>query len=632
MLQELLSPELLPDLLGNNRQIKFFPPASDRSAWDKISSGQAQQFWRQNLLEQAQALTGTPWAELTASLFMAYIRDGSRTAYEVPYFSRRNRLGLMVLAECFEYRGRYLEEIVNGIWHILSEPDWCLPAHSEYLPDDPLAKPYTARVDLFCAVTGMQLAETVQLLGAELRKISPSLVERLSHEVISRVVVPVENFHEKSWWLDGFNNWTPWCSFNVTGCALTFLNDAEREAVLISKLLRANERFIANYKPDGGCDEGPMYWTVAGGKLMMLMDMLDQATGGALAAAFKSPLFRNMGDYIASVHLCNDWFLSPADSGARGTHMSSGQIYHFGALSGSEHLQRIALAAIYGFNPGATHPPVPVLSNYCGNFLTFMLRNFFWLPEHTAYQEPVHKGITLLPDLQIFIARENPMTPDKGMILSLKGGHNAESHNHNDIGQFELFCDGSPVIIDTGVASYCRQTFSDRRYDLWYIGAQGHNIPAVNGVLQQPGYEFKAVIISHSATGNGGSMALDLTAAYPAAAGIQKYTRCAELNVAAKTASISDQLAIRHGLLQIDIPLHTPVEPVIAAPDLVCWQLAHGRIELKITGLTAENLEAVTLEDERMIGSWGKKIYRFHLTGKFQSGSGEWRLSFTRNS
>ena len=261
-----------------------------------------------------------------------------------------------------------------------------------------------------------------------------------------------------------------------------------------------------------------------------------------------------------------------------------------------------------------------------------MLRNFFWLPEHTAYQEPVHKGITLLPDLQIFIARENPMTPDKGMILSLKGGHNAESHNHNDIGQFELFCDGSPVIIDTGVASYCRQTFSDRRYDLWYIGAQGHNIPAVNGVLQQPGYEFKAVIISHSATGNGGSMALDLTAAYPAAAGIQKYTRCAELNVAAKTASISDQLAIRHGLLQIDIPLHTPVEPVIAAPDLVCWQLAHGRIELKITGLTAENLEAVTLEDERMIGSWGKKIYRFHLTGKFQSGSGEWRLSFTRNS
>ena len=98
----------------------------------------------------------------------------------------------------------------------------------------------------------MQLAETVQLLETELSAVSPSLMTLIREEVIRRVVAPVENYPDTHWWLDGFNNWTPWCSSNVTGCALTFLHDPEREAALIRKLLAANDRFIANYRPDGG--------------------------------------------------------------------------------------------------------------------------------------------------------------------------------------------------------------------------------------------------------------------------------------------------------------------------------------------------------------------------------------------
>ena len=106
-----------------------------------------------------------------------------------------------------------------------------------------------------------------------------------------------------------------------------------------------------------------------------------------------------------------------------------------------------------------------------------MLRNLFWLPDEASFKEPEHHAITLLSDLQIFIARQLPRTPEQGLILSLKGGHNGESHNHNDVGQFELFSDGQPLIIDTGVATYCKQTFSPQRNELWYINAQGHNIP-----------------------------------------------------------------------------------------------------------------------------------------------------------
>jgi len=189
-----------------------------------------------------------------------------------------------------------------------------------------------------------------------------------------------------------------------------------------------------------------------------------------------------------------------------------------GLRTGSGALQELALAAAYGFKPRARQASDLVnLYNSCGNLLTFMLRNLFWLPTQPAGKGPTHQPAMLLPDLQISIVRENAAASDRGLILTLKGGHNGENHNHNDVGQFELFSDGRPVIIDVGTAYYGRQNFSDRRYELWYVGAAGHNIPTVNGVAQQEGEQYRASIVTTSNSG----MELDLTAAYPVAAGVK---------------------------------------------------------------------------------------------------------------
>jgi hypothetical protein len=56
---------------------------------------------------------------------------------------------------------------------------------------------------------------------------------------------------------------------------------------------------------------------------------------------------------------------------------------------------------------------------------------------------------------------------DEGLFLAAKGGHNAESHNHNDMGSFNLYIDQQPIIIDLGVGTYTRQTFSSERYKIW---------------------------------------------------------------------------------------------------------------------------------------------------------------------
>ena len=79
-----------------------------------------------------------------------------------------------------------------------------------------------------------------------------------------------------------------------------------------------------------------------------------------------------------------------------------------------------------------------------------------------------------------------------GWFLGVKGGNNGESHNHNDVGSGILFVDNCPVIIDAGVMTYRKETFSSQRYTLWCMRSDWHNTPTINGVVQSPGREFTA--------------------------------------------------------------------------------------------------------------------------------------------
>src|SRR5690606_32488668 len=66
-----------------------------------------------------------------------------------------------------------------------------------------------------------------------------------------------------------------------------------------------------------------------------------------------------------------------------------------------------------------------------------------------------------LPDLQVAGARKG------NFYFAAKGGHNNESHNHNDVGNFILYYKNRPLLIDVGVEFYTAKTFSDERYQIW---------------------------------------------------------------------------------------------------------------------------------------------------------------------
>ena len=66
---------------------------------------------------------------LPATLFLEYKRIGNRSNYEGVNGIRRNKLRNLVVAECAEGKGRFLDEIVNGLWATCEETFWGYPAH-----------------------------------------------------------------------------------------------------------------------------------------------------------------------------------------------------------------------------------------------------------------------------------------------------------------------------------------------------------------------------------------------------------------------------------------------------------------------------------------------------------------------
>lgn len=61
------------------------------------------------------------WPYLSASDFLEFSFTGNRVHFEDKMFSKRHALNALVLAECAEHKGRFLPDVINGIFSICDE-------------------------------------------------------------------------------------------------------------------------------------------------------------------------------------------------------------------------------------------------------------------------------------------------------------------------------------------------------------------------------------------------------------------------------------------------------------------------------------------------------------------------------
>lgn len=124
LLGSVFTPELLSRSLIAALDWHPYPKVAEREAWQQVYREVADK-----VVVRAEKIKGTEWESLPATVFLEYKRNGNRSHYESYYFTRRTRLLDLVLGECVEGKGRFLDEIVNGIWLGCEETFWGLPAH-----------------------------------------------------------------------------------------------------------------------------------------------------------------------------------------------------------------------------------------------------------------------------------------------------------------------------------------------------------------------------------------------------------------------------------------------------------------------------------------------------------------------
>lgn len=619
MLTQRFASDQLGALLIDRADWRPYPTIAERAAWESLPAAV-----RAAHIGYGAARLEYRWPDLPATLYLEFSRIGNRRNFETNHFARRGGLAALVLAECMEGEGRFLDDIANGVWAICEESSWCLPAHirgqqaGNTLPD--VTEPI---VDLFAAETGALLAWTSYLLGERLDQVSPLVQPRLKAEVLLRILDPCL-VRDDFWWM-GFidvrgrrvNNWNPWVCSNWLAANLLLEQDAGRRVAAVGKILAALDNFIAPYPRDGGCDEGPNYWGRAGASLFDNLELLLSASGGAIDL-YDEPLIQEIGRYIYRAHIAGDYSLNFADASALvqpdpmltlryGQRIGDAAMAGYGAwLAQRQDVLRRGIVQGQGDVPTSLGRALPAL---------FVLDALASTPAAPPLPATVWLG-----EIEVMAARDQQGS-SQGWFVAAKGGHNDESHNHNDIGNFVVYLDGAPLLVDAGVETYTAKTFSEQRYEIWTMQSDYHSLlPTVDGVQQLAGAQYAARQLEMYSDDAQASLTLDIAAAYPPEAKIAAWQRTVSLQ-RGQGVTIADRYALSAPASSLRMSMLTPCQVDLFVPGQIRLgrrnfgeglTSAAGVVHYDADRLVARS-ERIPISDERMGAVWGDSLTRVVL-------------------
>lgn len=582
-------------------------PAADRGIWD-LRSGRLEQRSIDDLLRRAEADRGTPWPQPLASGAARVHRDGDRAAWEGPALARQRRLSRSAVTAAVRLDDRWLDEVADGVQLLCEQSSWCWPAHELSTGGDGpvLADVGSPTLDLGAGEVVGQLAWLDHLLGAQLDQRYPGLRRRIRYEVRRRVVDPFIGPHVEPWRRAGrpVNNWNPWIHGHVLAAALRLLDgpdEAQLRARVVDRVIDGLDRWVAALPEDGAVDEGHDYWWAGASRALEALDLLRHATGGVIDSIPAVPALRATVRYPHQMHLGGPWRLAVADGRARGGPTQPWHELHRAA----RHVGDDAAAAY-----AAAHRDVLLREDMGLGRLLRGLTDPVW--RATAPASPPLPRDVWLPSRQIMVAREHPGS-SRGLTVTAKGGHNGESHNHDDVGSFTVTSDGVPVVVDAGRPTYTAQTFGPRRGELWPVQSSWHTVPEVDGTPQASGAERRAEDVVVGTDDDGSRLSLDLAAAYPVA-GLTRWHRTVVLDRSRQCVEVDDEWELTDESRETTVRLllagrvrvgrgWARVVPIAeAAPLLIEWPT-----ELSLRTLPRD------LDDPTLSDVWGARLLRVDL-------------------
>ena len=504
-------------------------PCSDRSEWDALAAtpkGKALMKWAKRELN---AKVEVPSEEL----YREFYRSGNRSLYQNALGKFTSPIFKLVVAECLENKGTYIAEIEKRLRLMCAMPSWVLPAH------DRNAEIYDGKAiysDLVSTNYGCVCAYTINLLGD---KLSSEVRDLVKENVFSRVITPYREMitgtqkkGAKMWWSVGASNWNAVCTCGTLGAALSLCESKKDRALYLAAAeILTRDFFFKGFTPDGYCSEGMSSWNYGFGHFEIMAALVLQATNDQVDF-LQMPMVKSCLMFAPNMEIGDGYFAAFADCGitARPGPIFVGYVSRRLDLGLTQYEK--AAANVYDVGMGLFEFLPFYFDSKISADRQARRKEIADHPESVSSKSKTAKTNekdetavfplqTEFPDAGVLICRPFPDYSQPVLAVAMKGGHNRELHNHNDVGTFTMLrLDPSdkkksgPYVLDPGGEIYTARTFGKDRYTGDLLNSFGHPVPRINDRLQKTGAAARGVVLEKKLTDSMDQMKLDLTSAY----------------------------------------------------------------------------------------------------------------------
>ncbi|HPJ21670.1 MAG TPA: heparinase II/III family protein [Clostridia bacterium] len=612
-------------------EYKPWPSITDREAWDSVDEE-----FRLHFLKLAGEKIKEDFMVFPASVLLKAGQTDVTTDFTRIKAHNDSILYTLVVAECLENKGRFLRHILDGVWIYLDLPTWHLPCPTAMYKRFPAAMVDVTDplIELWSSAMVNMLSKIYYLLKSEFDRMDINIGRRIYSEIDRRIFTPYlerkdywwmayhRHYHKKMGVLYSINNFTPHCTNYVLESFLLIEENPQRRAMAVEKTMEVLDNYLNYIADDGWCDEGNGYWFMAYGALNLVLDKIRIAANGYVDVFDNEKIYK-MGQYMCNAHIGNGYFVNFADAHPV-NRMIGNMVIEYGMNTDNAGLKALAfnVSKRNDFRKAVLGGPVGFDKAF---FVMFKLDDLY--NRYSRFSDESDGIVTehYYSDSEVLVARENKSY--RGLYLACKGGHNDENHNHNDVGNFIVYKNAEPVLVDPGVESYIPDTFNKNRYKLWTMQSKYHNLATVNGVMQKETRRFKARNVEYRTDESSCGLSMSLKSAYEKSSGLIKYNRRVEFDRRFNQIKCTDDIELSEKSNDIEFSFMTPCRTSICNDTVVFYTNGRelARMEFE-SGLFNVSEEIIEFRDGKLSGEWNHYLKR--LSFKINKPMSELKTSF----
>lgn len=575
----------------------------NRAHWQKLRNDPR----HTALFEKMEALIAATPAQPPIPLATDYLaakRSNNRKLLDHHWQQDRAQLTALALRRCV--RGLEAndpdDQLLNWLWAFLTEPSWTVSAH---LPGNDLPASGQPTLDLAACEMAAQLAEMREVLKPWMDSVSNTLADSVIAEIDERLLEPYGNGAEV-WWQNTsreLNNWLGVCAGSILAACESLAAQGQPRPKARQRALDGLRLYVDQcFSEHGECDEGLSYWVYG---LTYACLGWSRLTHEEFTANVDVERLRLIADYPRRIHLFDNYFFSGNDATLH-VPPPLDLIPWLAAATSTTWLLEWAAMPEPNTKDGRSFGQLLRMLEALHSSTSPLKARVLAVGEQQTKDRHQH-----LPDQQVAILRAQ--TPQGELLATLSGGHNAERHNHNDLGHFIIAANKQLIIPDLGAPEYTADFFGPRRYTYLPASSRGHCCPLIGDNEQRAGAEAAGKILSWTPEADQPQFVLDLTAAYPPEAGLISWTRSLELRnqVSSTRIVIADHFHTQTAGQQITHVIWSLEAPQKIGCSKDQEQLKFGPLACELTPApSAGNIVTVEADDLRLREFGGRTLYR----------------------